>query len=117
MWEYHAAIVGGCRMKELLMDGRDWPEPDDVCNSFFHAVGAPSWHGRNFNALRDSVAARKINRIEVPYCLVIQNYGLISEGAREMTDDFIELIRELRARGCEVEVRTDDSKTESGPPV
>jgi RNAse (barnase) inhibitor barstar len=77
MWEYHAAIVGGRRMKELLMDGRDWKERDDVYNSFFHAVGAPSWPSRNFNALRDSIATGKINRMEAPYCLVIQNYDLI----------------------------------------
>jgi RNAse (barnase) inhibitor barstar len=65
-------------MKELLMDGRDWKGRDDVYNSFFHTVGAPSWHGRNFNAVRDNIASGK--------CLVIQNYDLISEGARKMAE-------------------------------
>ena len=100
-------------MKEVLMNGRNWKDKEDVYNSFFRAVGAPSWHGRNFNALHDSIGTGKINRIEVPYCLVIQNYDLIQEGARKMTADFIALIRELKTRGCDVDVRVENSTPEA----
>ncbi|MGA7913996.1 MAG: barstar family protein [Candidatus Acidiferrales bacterium] len=100
-------------MKELLVDGRQWNNLDDVYDSFFQAVGAPSWHGGNFNALRDSIATGQINRIELPYCVVIQNYDLIGEGAREMATDFVDLLRELKAGGSEVDVRTENSNPES----
>jgi hypothetical protein len=99
-------------MKELLLNGAEWKTSDDVCNAYFKAVGAPSWHGRNFNALNDSIADRNIHDVEVPYCVVIQNYGLIGAEAKKMADDFIDLIHEIGARGCPVEIRT--GKTRSG---
>ena len=63
--------------------------------------------GRNFNALNDSIAHGNINEVEVPYCVVIQNYELISAGAKRMADDFIDVIHEIGTRGCPVEIRTD----------
>ncbi|HKR85848.1 MAG TPA: barstar family protein [Terriglobales bacterium] len=45
-----------CRMRELTLDGAALKTRDDVYNSFFRAVGTPDWHGRNFDALRDSIA-------------------------------------------------------------
>jgi hypothetical protein len=36
---------------------------------------------------------------------VLKNYDLISGEAKKMTDDFVDLIHELAARGCPVEVR------------
>jgi|ERR1700675_2908780 RNAse (barnase) inhibitor barstar len=104
-------------MKEVFMDGRNWKNQDDVYDSFFQAVGAPSWHGRNLNALNDSIGTGKINRIEAPYCLVIQNHDLIQEGARNMTADFVALIRELKDRGCEVDVRVENSTSEAKSPA
>jgi RNAse (barnase) inhibitor barstar len=95
-------------MKELLLNGAEWKTSDDVYDAFFRAVGAPSWHGKNFNALNDSIARGNINEVEVPYCVVIQNYSLISAGAKKIADDFIDLIHEIGARGCPVEIRTDE---------
>lgn len=94
-------------MKELILDGAHWKTPDDVFDSFFKAVGAPSWHGRNFNALNDSIAGGQINEVEVPYRLVIQNYDSIDAEALKMANDFIGLIREIGARGCPVGIRID----------
>jgi hypothetical protein len=45
--------------------------------------------------------------VEVPYCLVIKNYDKISGEAKGMADDFIDLIHELAAEGCQVEVRAE----------
>jgi RNAse (barnase) inhibitor barstar len=104
-------------MKEVFMNGRHWKTQDDVYDSFFQAVGAPSRHGRNFNALNDSIGTGAINQIEVPYCLVIQNYDLIREGASKMVDKFIAFIRELKARGCEVDVRVENSTPEAKSPA
>src|SRR6202035_3521458 len=94
-------------MKDLVLDGASWKTRDDVYDAFFKAVGAPSWHGRNFNALNDSIATGRINEIEVPYRLVIQNYDLIGAGAKEMVDDFIDLIHKIAARGCPVKIQVN----------
>ena len=94
-------------MRELILNGAEWSTQDDVYGSFFRAVGAPDWHGRNFNALRDSIANGSINAVEVPYRLVIKNYDKIALSARPMADDFVDLIRELATEGCPVEVRVE----------
>ena len=92
-------------MKELILNAAEWKTRDDVYESFFRAVGAPEWHGRNFDALRDSIATGSINAMEVPYRLVIKNYDEIAPSARQMADDFIQLIRDLASEGCPVEAR------------
>jgi RNAse (barnase) inhibitor barstar len=94
-------------MKELLLNGAEWRTRDDIYDCFFQAVGAPNWHGRNFDALRDSIAAGSINAVEVPYRLVIQNYDKIAPSAKQMADDFVDLIRELAREGCPIEIRAE----------
>jgi len=96
-------------MKELTLDGAGWTTRDDVYSAFFHVVGAPEWHGRNFDALRDSILAGSINRVEIPYTLVIRNYDRIGVAAKEMADDFIDLIHEPAPEGCAVQIRTQTS--------
>jgi len=91
-------------MRELVLDGKNWTTPDDVYDSFFAVVGAPEWHGRNFNALIDSIETGNINEIEVPYRLIITNSASVGEGARKMVNDFVDLIHEIKARGCPVEI-------------
>lgn len=88
-------------MKELTLDGAGWLRKGDVYSAFFHVVGAPEWPGRNFDALHDSILilTGSINRVEVPYTLVIRNYDRIGVAAKEMADDFIDLIHELAAEG------------------
>jgi RNAse (barnase) inhibitor barstar len=94
-------------MKEFVLDGSTWQTRDDVYDAFFKAVGAPEWHGRNFNALVDSIETGSINAIEVPYRLVIKHYGSVGEDAKKMASDFVDLIQEIRARGCPVEIVTE----------
>ena len=91
-------------MTELVMDAAAWKSDDDFYASFFEVVGAPDWHGRNFNALRDSIVAGRINKIEVPYRVVLRNYAKIDAGVKGLTDDFVDLLRELAREGMPVEV-------------
>lgn len=93
-----------------MLDGRNWKTADDVYDAFFSAVGAPVWHGRNFNALNDSIATGSINAIEVPYRIVITNFDLISGNAIGMAMDFTDLILEIASQGCPVEIELRDSQ-------
>jgi hypothetical protein len=95
-------------MRELLMDGGGWKAPDDVYDAFFQAVGAPSWHGRNFNALRDSIGVGRVNKIDVPYIIRLKNYSSIGPGARGTATDFIELINQLRESGCAIDISVEN---------
>ena len=95
-------------MKELVLDGAQWATKDDLYDAFFRAVGAPEWHGRNFDALNDSIATGSINEVEVPYRLVIRHYDQIGGEAKKTADDFVNLIHEIAARGCPVEIRIEN---------
>ena len=94
-------------MRELVLNGAEWRTKDDVYDAFFRAVGAPSWHGRNLDALNDSIGTGQINAVEVPYCIVIQNYSLVGVEARQMASNFVDLIHEIAAGGCPVEIRIE----------
>jgi RNAse (barnase) inhibitor barstar len=95
-------------VREIVLDAKNWRGPDDLYDSFFQAVGAPTWHGRNFNALRDSISVGRINTIEVPYLLRINNFSSIWPGARSVAEDFVRLINELHNSGCPVDIKTED---------
>jgi RNAse (barnase) inhibitor barstar len=92
----------------VVMDGQNWITSDDFYDAFFQAVGAPSWHGRNFNALRDSIVVGRINKLDVPYLIRLKNYSLIGPGARGIAAEFIELIKELRESGCAVDISVEN---------
>lgn len=96
-------------MRDLVMDGNGWRTKDDVYDSFFRVVGAPPWHGRNFDALIDSIQTGQINEIEVPYRIIICNFDLIGPDALEMTRNFVDLILELAAQGRPVQLELKDS--------
>ena len=89
---------------EVVLDASDWTSPNDFYDSFFLAVGAPDWHGRNLNALSDSIATGNINRIEVPYRIVIENLSEAEPEAHSITARVIELIHRLEAEGCPIAV-------------
>jgi hypothetical protein len=91
-------------MRDLILDASAWKTDDDVYDSFFKAVGAPEWHGRNFNALIDSIQKGEINAVEVLYRVVIRHYDCIAPGTKKMADDFADLIREIAGRGCPVKI-------------
>ncbi|MGI9105804.1 MAG: barstar family protein [Pyrinomonadaceae bacterium] len=75
---------------------------DDFYDAFFQAVGAPDWHGRNLNALNDSIGTGDINKIEVPYIVRIKCVASMSLEACQMVEDFSELIARLKNEGVEV---------------
>ncbi len=97
-------------MIELTMDGATWSSKDDIYDAFFRVVGAPSWHGRNFDALNDSIANGEINKVEVPYRLVIINFDSIGVDAKKMGSDFVDLVREIAARGVPIEIVVQNSR-------
>jgi len=95
------------RVRELILDGANWTSKDDVYDGFFRAVGAPTWHGRNLDALADGISGGSINQVEAPYRVTIKNYDKIAPLAKQMADSFVDLIRELEGKGCPVEVRVE----------
>ncbi len=91
-------------MKDVNLDSTKWKTTDDFYSAFFQAVGAPPWHGRNFNALRDSIAGGRINEVELPYKINISGLAEAPPKVREIVNHFRDLIKELRSEGYEVDI-------------
>jgi RNAse (barnase) inhibitor barstar len=94
---------------EVALDATHWKTSDHFYDSFFKAVGAPEWHGRNFDALDDSIVTGNINQIEVPYRIVIKNLSQAGLEARTIAERFIGLIRQFEAEGCPIEIQIDQA--------
>ena len=95
-------------VRELNLDARHWQTSDDLYTSFFEAVGAPAWHGRNFDALNDSIVTGEINRVEVPYRICIRNYTQEDFAARQIGAKFVALIQRFEREGCPVSVQVGE---------
>lgn len=92
------------KVRDLILDASVWKTADDIYDSFFEAVGAPAWHGRNCDALKDSIVTGDINQVEVPYRLIIKDSARMALGAREGAEQFVALIRRFETEGCPVAI-------------
>jgi RNAse (barnase) inhibitor barstar len=89
---------------EIRLDAASWQTADDFYLAFFEAVGAPSWHGHNFDALNDSIGTGTINKVEVPYRIVVQNSAALKGSLLDFAEDFRDLIHRLQDKGCPVDL-------------
>jgi len=94
---------------EIVLDANGWKEFGDFYAAFFAAVGAPDWHGRDPNALNDSIEGCGINRIEVPYRIVIRNADKMGSTAAGEVNDFQAVIAHIRNDGCPVDLVIEPS--------
>jgi RNAse (barnase) inhibitor barstar len=99
--DYHKELSAD--MRNLELDGTNWKITDDFYDAFFRAVGAPDWHGRNFDALRDSIVNGEINQTELPYAIHISGLDKMPPHVRKLVEDFCSLIKEFRAEGHNVD--------------
>jgi RNAse (barnase) inhibitor barstar len=95
-------------MRTLLLAGEYWRTRDDFYDVFLTAVGAPAWDGRNFDALRDSIGTGDINQIEIPYEIHITGLAHMSAEARQIVNDFRDLINNLKAEGEAVAIQLSE---------
>jgi RNAse (barnase) inhibitor barstar len=70
-------------MKQIQLDASAWQEPDDFYNALLPQLGAPAWHGRNLDALEDSIFVGDINAIEAPFHISISGTDILSPAMRE----------------------------------
>ncbi|WP_336987699.1 barstar family protein [Altererythrobacter aquiaggeris] len=56
------------------LDASVWKIPEDFYSALLPELGAPDWHGRNLDALSDSLSG-SINRLEPPFCVEIVGLG------------------------------------------
>jgi len=95
-------------MRTLLLAGEHWRTRDDFYDASLVLVGPPAWHGRNFDALRESIGTGDINQIEIPYEIHITGLAHMSDEARQIVNDFRDLINDLKAEGEAVAIQLSE---------
>ena len=67
----------------IIIDWNKIHAEADFYDTFLPQVSAPEWHGRNLDALADSVITGDINQIEPPYTIHNINTGNASKSVSE----------------------------------
>ena len=85
-------------MRRIELDTASWIDLDDFYSALLPALGAPSWHGHNFDALWDSMVQGGINDLQPPYEINLVNTFGLGEPLRSKLIGFLDLVREARER-------------------
>jgi RNAse (barnase) inhibitor barstar len=99
-------------MRHIELDAKNWTSVLDFYSALLPSIGAPEWHGRNINALIDSMIWGGINRVEPPYTIrirdVVQLPGDVRNHIELAKNALLEARAEFRIRHHrDVEVRLD----------
>lgn len=73
-------------MKIIDLDAASWKNVLDFYDAVLAAVGAPKGHGRNPNALVDSMVWGGMNTVEPPYTIKISRTESLPKDVREHID-------------------------------
>ncbi len=89
---------------ELVIDWAQIKDKDSLYDTLFEQLNSPSWHGRNLNALRDSVIVGDINGVEPPYKVLIRNENEIVESLVELAEGVKEVFVDASRENEEIEI-------------
>lgn len=85
-------------------EGEAWTSANEFYTSYLAAVEAPEWHGRNLDALWDSLTAGGINQRNPPFRIRISGTARMSCDARDMVRRFEALVQEAEQEGHAVQI-------------
>ncbi len=106
---YVRSITSLVNVPKLQLDASNWKTADDIYQALFTALGAPAWHGRNFDALNDSIVNGSINAVEVPYTINIEGMRSASHEVQHFVSDLVDFISDREAKGCPVSIRIENN--------
>ena len=87
-------------MTLIELDASGWSRAEHFYAALLPALGAPAWHGRNLDALYDSLFGGGINEVQPPLRVNVIGVDCLSE--------------EMRAFLRKVEVLFADGRAETG---
>jgi len=88
----------------ITIDAQEWTQPSDFYDAFLAKVQGPDWHGRNLNALWDSIARSGINDLDPPFVVRIHNTGHFSAEMRALMEAVETLFRDAADQGVPVAI-------------
>jgi len=95
-------------MREISLNAAAWHNQDDFYDALLPALGAPPWHGRNLDALNDTLGGDDINAVKMPFRIRIVNTAPVPPELFSYLKQFADLVTDLRIRdGHEIELSLD----------
>jgi RNAse (barnase) inhibitor barstar len=88
------------KVTRIDLDGSRWKNSADFYEALLTALGAPSWHGRNLDALSDTLRGDDINQVRLPFAIHIHGLSTMGPDARSIVTRFAELISDSKAEGA-----------------
>jgi RNAse (barnase) inhibitor barstar len=82
-------------MKVIRLDASGWRSPDDFYSALLPELGAPAWHGRNLNALDDSLYGG-VNKVEPPFKVEVEGAENLSSDMRQFLSEVASVFDEVR---------------------
>jgi RNAse (barnase) inhibitor barstar len=83
-------------MRIIELEASHWKSSLDFYNALLVALGAPHDHGRNINALIDSMFYGGINKIDPPYTIRIRGGDNLPTDVREEIKSEVDLLQRAR---------------------
>lgn len=93
-------------MKIIELDASGWLTPIDFYDALLASLGAPKRHGKNINALIDSMIVGDINSVEAPYRVVVTGLNKAGEYA---FDELIQAFAALARRDNQAYITGTDA--------
>jgi RNAse (barnase) inhibitor barstar len=84
-------------MKLISLDASEWRSPDDFYSAILPELGAPDWHGRNLDALDDSLGGGTINALEPPFRVEVAGADKLPESMQRFLSEVARLFADIRA--------------------
>lgn len=91
-------------MREVIVDTGAWTSTDDCYRGLLTALEAPHWHGRNSDALRDSLITGDINGVEPPFRIMLAGDRKLSREVAAWVRYLLEVVAEARAEDRDIEL-------------
>ncbi|HEY4942269.1 MAG TPA: barstar family protein [Rhizomicrobium sp.] len=89
-------------VNKIALNGASWISKDDFYNALLPALGAPPFHGRNLDALEETLASDDFNEVRQPLAITIFGADQMSVDARGVVDRFSQLVTDLKADGHKI---------------
>jgi RNAse (barnase) inhibitor barstar len=102
-------------MRIIDLDGTNWTSVIDFYDAILSALGAPSEHGKNVNALVDSMIWGGINELVPPYTIRIRHMAGLSKDLADEIEAAKRSLREARLDFQSREGRDVDVQLETLP--
>ena len=84
-------------MKVISLDASRWLSPDDFYSAILPELGAPAWHGRNLDALDDSLGGGGINGLEPPFRVEVTGAYKLAEPMQHFLAEVERVFAEVSA--------------------